>query len=65
MRTSVVRHLHLTEQEAHVLANFFFTVTDMIDEDREFDMTHLLGLIASDSEFYNRYGQTIQIHYND
>jgi hypothetical protein len=65
MRTKMVHHLYLSEEEAHILAIFFFTITDMIDEDRKFDMTELLGKIASDSEVYDSYGQTIQIHYND
>jgi hypothetical protein len=65
MRGDLIRNLYLTEQEAHVLSNFFITVTNLADEDKKLDMTELLGLISSDSKVYDKYGQIIQIHYDD
>lgn len=65
MRGKVVRHLYLTEQEAHILSIFFNTVTNMVDDHRELDMTELLELISSNTEIYDKYGQVIKIHYND
>jgi hypothetical protein len=65
MRGGITRHLYLTEQEAHVLTNFFITIKNLADENRELDMTELIGKIAVNAENYEKYGQEIQIHYND
>lgn len=64
MRGKTVHHLYLTEQEAHVLSNFFITVTNLVGNER-IGMMELLGIISSDGGTYDKYGQVIDIHYND
>lgn len=65
MRAKVENHLYLTEEEAHILSNFFLTVIPLVNEDRGLDMTELLGRISANDEVYDKYGQVIKIHYND
>ena len=65
MRGKLIHHLYLTEEEEHVLINFFNTFTNMVGKDTKLDMMELLEMISLGYENYGKYDQEIQIHYND